>query len=181
MAIVISNDLTLGLRGRLGPQIVFRQMNGKTIACHAPRKQDKSKETPLQRQTRTTFREASAWAKQAMLDLEQKAFYTAQARKLQLPNGYTAAIKAYMCERSQLRLSDTRRIQSENCRVEQAKVILARNPTLQDVLQVVEIKDNRFAHAAAHQQHRWRSYFTISRIWEIRRREFNWIELPEQE
>jgi hypothetical protein len=181
MAIVISNDLTLGLRGRLGPQLVFRQMNGKTIACHAPRKQDKSKETPLQRQTRATFREASAWAKQAMLDPEQKAFYTAQARKLQLPNGYTAAIKAYMCERSQLRLSDTRRIQSENCRVEQAKVILARNPTLQDVLQVVEIKDNRFAHAAAHQQHRWRSYFTISRIWEIRRREFNWIELPEQE
>jgi hypothetical protein len=95
MALVTNNDLTLGLRGKMG-EFVYRRINGKTFSSRAPRKPDKSKETVRQRQTRNNFRDASAWAKRVLLDPEQKAFYTLQAHALELPNAYTAAIKAFM-------------------------------------------------------------------------------------
>jgi hypothetical protein len=96
MAQVSDNMLTSGLRGKIGQLIVFRVMRGKTFASRAPCKPDKSKETPAQRQTRTTFKAASQWAKQVLRDPEQRRYYQACATRWELPNAYTAAIKVYM-------------------------------------------------------------------------------------
>ena len=113
MATVIDNDITMGLRGMIGREFVFRSMNGKTYVSRAPRKQDKSKETPRQRLTRTTFKEASAWAKRTLLDPERKTYYLQQARELKLPNAYTAAIQDYM-RRRRIAQPDTHLTQSED-------------------------------------------------------------------
>ena len=96
MAIVDNNDLTRGLRGRFGKSFVFRSLRGKTIASHAPRKPDPRKQGAAQRQTRTTFREAAAWAMHTLRDPKQKQFYQDRAKELALPNAYTAAVRAYM-------------------------------------------------------------------------------------
>jgi hypothetical protein len=96
MAKVTGNILTSGLRGKIGQLLVFRRVNGKTIVSHAPRKPDKSKETAAQRKSRSTFKEASRWAKIVLLDPDQKTYYQQRAKTLKLPNAYTAAIKDYM-------------------------------------------------------------------------------------
>lgn len=96
MAIVTDNDLTSGLRGKLGKLLVFRSLRGKTFVSHRAAKPDKTKETTAQRQTRVTFREASAWAKEVLLDARRKVYYQSRARALKLPNAYTAAIADYM-------------------------------------------------------------------------------------
>src|SRR5689334_16260192 len=96
MATVSGNMLTTGLRGKIGHLLVFRSIRGKTFASHAPRKPDKSKETIAQRRTRTTFRDASRWAKLILLDPLKKEFYLQKAKEWGLTNAYTAAIKEYM-------------------------------------------------------------------------------------
>jgi hypothetical protein len=57
----------------------------------APRKQ-----TEEQRKNRDRFRNAAFFAKACMLDPQKKAYYRAQARKLALPNAYTAALTDFM-------------------------------------------------------------------------------------
>ena len=96
MATVINNDLTRGLRGRVGKWIVFRTRGGKTFAGHAPRKPDPAKQSVAQRQTRSAFREAAAWAVRTLKDPEQREYYLAIAKAESLPNAYTAALRAYM-------------------------------------------------------------------------------------
>src|SRR5688572_25512820 len=96
MAIVENNDLTLGLRGKFGKHFVFRSLRGKTIASHAPRKPDLRMQSAAQRKTRTTFREAAAWAVRTLHDPKKKQFYQRRAKELALPNAYTAAVRAYM-------------------------------------------------------------------------------------
>ena len=96
MAIVDNNDLTRGLRGKVGKFFVFRSLRGKTIASHAPRKPDPRKQSAAQRQTRTMFREAAAWAVQVLRDPKKKQFYQDRAMELALPNAYTAAVRAYL-------------------------------------------------------------------------------------
>jgi hypothetical protein len=96
MAIVDNNDLTRGLRGRVGKFFVFRSLRGKTIVSHAPQKPDPRRQTVAQRQTRTTFREAAAWAVHILRDPKKKRFYQDRAKELALPNAYTAAVRAYM-------------------------------------------------------------------------------------
>lgn len=96
MARVSDNMLTMGLRGKLGPQFVFRRINGKTYASRAPRKPDKSKETVAQRNTRSKFREASHWAKCVLVDPEKRKYYLQKAKEWGLTNAYTAAIREYM-------------------------------------------------------------------------------------
>ncbi len=107
MAKVANNDLTYGLRGRLGEHLVFRMLRGKTIVSRRAQKPDKTKETAKQRSTRDNFRRASAWAREQMRDPEQKAFYAQRARELDLPNAYTAAIKAYMSTHSAVEVAAT--------------------------------------------------------------------------
>jgi hypothetical protein len=96
MATITGNILTSGLRGKIGKLLVFRRVRGKTIVSHAPARPDKRKETAAQRKTRLTFKEASRWAKIALLHPQQKVFYQQRARTWKLPNAYTAAIKDYM-------------------------------------------------------------------------------------
>jgi hypothetical protein len=96
MAIVDDNDLTRGLRGRFAKSFVFRSLRGKTIASHAPRKPDPRKQSAAQRQTRTSFREAAAWAMHTLGDPKQKKFYRDRATELGLPCAYIAAVRDYM-------------------------------------------------------------------------------------
>jgi len=94
MAIVKNNPIINGISGKLGDSIVFKQVRGKTIMCNRPPKPLTQSEP--QKETRNRFRKASEWAKNILLDAEQKAYYQKKARKLKLPNAYTAAIADYM-------------------------------------------------------------------------------------
>lgn len=96
MARVFGNILTAGLRGKIGDMLVFRVIRGKTFVSRAPGKPDKRKETVAQRNTRTTFRLASHWAKSTLRDPEKKKYYQQRAKDWDLTNAYTAAIKDYM-------------------------------------------------------------------------------------
>ena len=89
-----TNILTKGLSGMIGRQIVFRSWNGKTYISAAPRKP--KKQSPLQKENRTRFKMATAFAKKMMKDPEKKAEYLAIAKSLKLPNAYTAAITEYL-------------------------------------------------------------------------------------
>jgi hypothetical protein len=106
MAIVANNDLTRGLRGRIGKWLVFRVVRGKTIASHAPGKPDPRKQSAAQRQTRSTFREASAWAVRILLDPAKKQYYADIATAQALPNAYTAAVREYMREVAAKRIEE---------------------------------------------------------------------------
>ena len=106
MAIVANNDLTRGLRGRIGRWLIFREVRGKTIASHAPRKPDPRKPSAAQRLTRSTFREASAWAVRILLDPVKKQYYADVAKAEALPNAYTAAVREYMREVAAKRMED---------------------------------------------------------------------------
>ncbi len=96
MAIVFNNDLTLGLRGRVGKTFVFRAVGGRTIVSCAPRKPDPRKQSAAQRRTRANFKEASAWAVRTLMDAEKKLYYQRRAKLLELPNAYIAAVRDYM-------------------------------------------------------------------------------------
>ena len=106
MAIVTDNDLTRGLRGRVGKWFVFRMVRGKTIASHAPRKPDPLRQSTAQRQTRTTFKEAAAWAVRILLDPANKQYYANLAKAHALPNAYTAAVREYMRGEATKRMED---------------------------------------------------------------------------
>jgi hypothetical protein len=89
-----NNILTKGLSGMIGKQIVFRSWNGKTFISVAPKKP--KKQSPVQKENRTKFKRATVFAKKMMKDPAKKAEYKEIAKKLQLPNAYTAAITDYM-------------------------------------------------------------------------------------
>src|SRR4051812_33003002 len=93
MAVVRNNALVNGLSGRIG-KLVFRQYGGKTILsgkAGSPRKQ-----STLQKENRSKFKDATQYAKASMLNPEKKAYYWRKAKKLKLPNAYTAAISDYL-------------------------------------------------------------------------------------
>jgi hypothetical protein len=94
MATIKNNVIMKGASGMLGKSIVFKQVRGKTIMCNRPPKP--STESDQQKENRDRFRKASQWAKTVLLDADQKAYYQKKARKLKLPNAYTAAIADYM-------------------------------------------------------------------------------------
>jgi hypothetical protein len=89
-----NNLLTKGLSGMVGKQIVFRTWNGKTFISVAPKKP--KKQSPIQKENRSKFKRATIYAKNMMKDPVKKAEYREIAKKLQLPNAYTAAITDYM-------------------------------------------------------------------------------------
>jgi hypothetical protein len=93
MAIVTNNTILAGISGKLGTH-VFKQVRGKTIMTSLPPMPTVQSES--QKATRDRFRKASEWAKSVLLDAEQKTYYQKKARKLKLPNAYTAAIADYM-------------------------------------------------------------------------------------
>ena len=94
MAISANNPLTRGLSGMFGDILVFKTLRGKTILANRPR--SPRRQSALQRENRLRFREAAQFAKAAMGDPQKKEYYWVKARKLKLPNAYTAAITDYM-------------------------------------------------------------------------------------
>ena len=94
MAIVRSNPIVEGLSGMLGKSIVFKTLRGKIILANRP--SPPKKQSELQRANRKKFRDASFWAKSILRDPIKKEYYQKKARKLKLPNAYTAAITDYM-------------------------------------------------------------------------------------
>lgn len=65
MATVDSNLLTLGLRGMFGKQMVFREVNGKTVVSIAPGKR-KGPPTEKQAAMREKFKTAREWARKQL-------------------------------------------------------------------------------------------------------------------
>jgi hypothetical protein len=104
MAVIHTNSFVKGFSGRLG-SVVFRQVRGKTIMAGKPDKI--AKQSTLQRENRIRFKVASAWAKAQMQDPDKKAYYWRKAKKLKLPNAYTAAISDYM-RKGEIKEIDTR-------------------------------------------------------------------------
>jgi hypothetical protein len=94
MATIRTNPLIEGLSGMLGQSIVFKNLRGKTIMTNRP--SPPKKQSELQKANRSKFRQATYYAKAAMLDPDKKAYYQRKAKKLKLPNAYTAAITDYM-------------------------------------------------------------------------------------
>jgi hypothetical protein len=82
-----------GLQGTIG-KMVFRQLFGKTIV--SARASRPSRQSKQQRENRIRFQSASLWAKKQLQDPAKKAYYQQQAKELNLPNAYTAAIGEYM-------------------------------------------------------------------------------------
>jgi hypothetical protein len=81
------------MSGSIG-NLMFRQTYGRTIVSAKPR--PRKKQSELQRENRSRFKLATYWAKAQMHDPEKKAYYWRKAKKLKLPNAYTAAICDYM-------------------------------------------------------------------------------------
>jgi hypothetical protein len=77
----------------LGKTIIFKNFGTKTIvsAYTKPKKQSER-----QKENRSKFKDASRWAQFTLKDPERKAYYQKKAKKLHLPNAYTAAIADYM-------------------------------------------------------------------------------------
>jgi hypothetical protein len=105
MATIQSNALARSFSGRIG-HVVFRQVRGKTVVASKPR--ELKKQSAQQRENRVRFKHAAAWAKGQMLDENKKAYYWRMAKKLKLPNAYTAAVCDYMRE-GEIKEIDTRR------------------------------------------------------------------------
>ncbi|MEO7991258.1 MAG: hypothetical protein ABI663_17035 [Chryseolinea sp.] len=94
MAIVRSNPIVEGLSGRLGKSLVFKMLREKIILASRPAPPKTQSEQ--QWANRNKFRDASFWAKSVLLDPLKKEYYQRKAKKLKLPNAYTAAIADYM-------------------------------------------------------------------------------------
>jgi hypothetical protein len=109
MAQVSSNPLITGWSGKFGDTLVFRTLRGKTFVSATPRKPDKRKESDAQRKTRSTFKEAAAWARHVLQDPEKKTYYRFRAKALKLPNAYTAAITDYMRKPKVLKMTEANR------------------------------------------------------------------------
>jgi hypothetical protein len=93
MATVATNPIINGLSGMLGKNLVFKRWGDKTIVASYTKPKKQSEQ---QKQNRSKFREATHWAKMILKDPVRKTYYQKQAKKLGLPNAYTAAITDYM-------------------------------------------------------------------------------------
>jgi hypothetical protein len=94
MAIVKNNHVVKGLSGQYG-DMIFRQFRGKTFVTPKPSIMP-AKQSEKQRDNRAKFKLATEFAKKMMSQTDSKAYYARKAKKLKLPNAYTAAITDYM-------------------------------------------------------------------------------------
>lgn len=94
MALVHDNDMTLGLRGKVGKQFVFRKFGRKTIA--ARKSAPSGEKTEKQEQHRQRFRLAAQYAKASLLVPALNAEYTAIANQREYPSAFAAALGDYL-------------------------------------------------------------------------------------
>ncbi|MBT1703056.1 hypothetical protein [Chryseosolibacter indicus] len=118
MAILRTESIVQGFSGAVG-NLVLRQVGGKTILSKAPARPGKQSE--LQKENRQKFKMASIYAKTILKDPKKKAYYQQKARKLKLPNAYTAAITDYM-RKGEIRDIDTRKFKGKTGDVVAIKV-----------------------------------------------------------
>jgi hypothetical protein len=97
-----NNPIFRGMYGQIGGQLVFRNYNGRQYISKFPQKADPSKQSEAQRATRSRFKSASGYAKECMLNPERKEYYLEIAKRLNLPNAYTAAVKEFMSNGPQI-------------------------------------------------------------------------------
>ena len=95
MAKIVKNIVTSGFSGKLGSELVFRQVNGKTIVASTPIKSEKAPSLAQEAQ-REKFKEAVVYAKSVLQDAGIKQQYLEQANRRKHNNAFTAAIKDYL-------------------------------------------------------------------------------------
>lgn len=95
MAHVDDNDITLGLRGRIGKQIVFRKFGNKTIVSKRPKRSSKPP-TEGQLLHREKFIIAANYATRSLLQPELKAEYEAIARTMENTSAFAAALADFV-------------------------------------------------------------------------------------
>ncbi|WP_276374881.1 hypothetical protein [Chryseolinea sp. H1M3-3] len=93
MGIVKTNPLLKGLSGR-HENMILRTFNNKTFFSRLPSKP--LKQSAHQKLNRSKFKMAADFSKEMMKNPERKEYYRKKAKKLKLPNAYTAAIADYM-------------------------------------------------------------------------------------
>ena len=96
--VIANNALWKGARGSLDG-LVFQTCGDKVIVRSRPQKRKVPvwKQSPRQRQTRSNFKEATAYAKMVTRqDPEKKAYYAKKAKIIGVRSAYSAAISDYM-------------------------------------------------------------------------------------
>jgi hypothetical protein len=88
-----TNLITLGFSGKLGNQVIFRNVNGQSIMQNFPSRRHK-KAVGKQVETCQRFREASRYAKTVLKNPEMLAAYRAKAKKGQ--TAYNVAVADYL-------------------------------------------------------------------------------------
>lgn len=94
MARTINNTITHGVSGKFGDQIVFRQVNGKTLMCKSPISRGKT--SAKQEQQQEKFKKASQYAKQALEDPVLSAEYALEAKRRKGLSAYNVAVADYL-------------------------------------------------------------------------------------
>ncbi|MBI3231990.1 MAG: hypothetical protein HYZ51_02835 [Candidatus Doudnabacteria bacterium] len=94
MGKVKENLLTKGFSGRIGDEIVFRQVGNRTLFAKRPRK--RTTISPNQQPQRELFRQAVLFAKTMLLDPLILADYKDRARLAGLASAYSAAMTDYL-------------------------------------------------------------------------------------
>jgi hypothetical protein len=94
MGKVKENLLTKGFSGRIGDEIVFRQVKNRTLFAKRPRKSTII--TPNQVSQRELFAKAVVFAKTMLLDPAIRADYQNRARQAGLASAYSAALTDYL-------------------------------------------------------------------------------------
>ena len=94
MTKIVKNIVTSGFSGKLGNELVFKQVNGQTIVASAPIKSEKDP-SPAQEAQRTKFKDAAMYAKSAMQNAGIKQQYLEQARRRKHNSAFGTAVKDY--------------------------------------------------------------------------------------
>jgi hypothetical protein len=94
MALIKENDLTEGMSGKFGKKIVFRVVQGVTVATR--RSTAERGKTEKQVAQRERFQRASQYAKAKMADPVAKAVYKQLAGNGPFANAFAAAVKDYL-------------------------------------------------------------------------------------
>jgi len=97
MTKIVKNIVTSGFSGKLGNELVFKQVNGETIVASAPIKSEKDP-SPAQEAQREKFKEAAIYAKSALQDADVKQQYLEQAHRRKHSSAFAVAVKDYFIE-----------------------------------------------------------------------------------
>jgi hypothetical protein len=96
MGNVQDNLLTKGFSGKIGDEIVFRQVGNRTLFAKRPRK--RAGLTPNQETQQARFRDAVFFAKTMLLDPAIKEEYQNLAKQFNLRSAYNAAVTDFLKE-----------------------------------------------------------------------------------